>query len=95
MRAVRAEGDAADKSHSFVALVGCGRSTRSAFQRGVFLAVWFSALPDPREIKRAQNKSRQINRRDVSCLDGFRRLGVLWFIHDFSCRRPAVSALLR
>lgn len=41
------------------------------------------------------NKSRQINRRDVRSLDGFRRLGILFFIHDFSCRSPAVSALLR
>jgi len=31
----------------------------------------------------------------VRCLDGFRRLGVLWFIHDFYCRSPAVSALWR
>ncbi len=41
------------------------------------------------------NKSRQINRRDVRCSGGFRRCGVLWFIHDFWCRSPAVSALLR
>jgi hypothetical protein len=28
-------------------------------------------------------------------LDGFRRLGVLFFIHGVSCRSPAVSALWR
>ena len=77
MLAVRAQWHPADESHRFVAIMGGGRSTRSTFQRGVFLAVWFSTLSDPREIKRAQNKSRQINRRDVRSLDGFRRLGVL------------------
>ena len=41
------------------------------------------------------NKSRQINRWDVRGLDGFRRLGILFFIHGLSCRCPAVSALGR
>jgi hypothetical protein len=39
------------------------------------------------------NQARQINRRGLRGLDGFRRLGVLWFTHDLSCRSPAVSAL--
>jgi len=41
------------------------------------------------------NKYRQINRRDVRSLGGFRRLGFIWFIHGLKCRIPAVSALLR
>jgi hypothetical protein len=28
-----------------------------------------------------QNKSARRNRLDALCLDGFRRLGVFWFIH--------------
>jgi hypothetical protein len=43
--------------------------------------------------RKRPNKSRQINRRDVPSLDGFRRLGVLWFIHGLSCRSPAVPEL--
>jgi hypothetical protein len=45
--------------------------------------------------RKKHNKLRQINRRDARSLDGFRRLGVLWFIHGLSCRSPAVSALWR
>jgi hypothetical protein len=43
--------------------------------------------------RQGPNKSRQLNRRDAGGLDGFHRLGILWFIHDLSCRSPAVSAL--
>lgn len=32
---------------------------------------------------RKPNKSRQINRRDVRCLGGFRRLGVWFLVHRF------------
>lgn len=45
-------------------------------------------------LTKTENKSRQINRRDARSLDGFRRLGVSFFIHGLSCRSPAVSALL-
>ena len=44
-------------------------------------------------LTKTENKSRQINRRDARSLDGFRRLGVSFFIHGLSCRSPAVSAL--
>ena len=51
---------------------------------------------DPLErVEKMPNKSRQINRRGFRSLDGFRRLEILGFTHDFSCRSPAVSALLR
>jgi len=60
-----------------------------------FHVLGIGSIRAAKRTRKKHNKSRQINRRDFLGLDGFRRLGVLWFIHDFSCRNPAVSALLR
>jgi hypothetical protein len=60
-----------------------------------FVGVFQLEIVEAHPASKMPNKSRQINRRDARGLDGFRRLGVLLFIHDFSRRRPAVSALWR
>lgn len=54
----------------------------------------FSASGDKApESSKKTNKTLLDNRLAAPCLDGFRRLGILWCFHDFSCRRPAVPEL--